>query len=283
MAQHRPHLQGLRPQIHCGHPGGDPRQAEALPGVQLGERPPDARQLPAERTALEPDVWRAAAQHGLRLRPLTDGAVAPFAEALGYTARHHGRAEARSQPGRAHRGDEPRAGELAHSRAAHGHRAAACDSPTSSSRAARASPRTSTPAISSAARRSSSCSSSAGVRVMRRRSTTTPDRSTPSASTRESSRLAALPPVDGRPSGTGPVEMTAEDRVHRGRRTWSAWTATASTSSPTRRTSDLVTVHIYAPPLMELTVYSTDSADRGAPATALHTRRRPRLTPAAGA
>ena len=43
---------------------------------------------------------------------------------------------------------------------------------------------------------------------------------------------------------------------------------------------DLVTVHVYAPALMELNVYSTDVGSGGAATAALHPRRRPRLTPA---
>ncbi len=65
-------------------------------------------------------------------------------------------------------------------------------------------------------------------------------------------------PVRGRPLGSGPVEMTAEERarpddlvgvdrdgIHQ----------LANTSN-----EDLVTVHLYAPPLTELTVYETDSS-----------------------
>jgi cysteine dioxygenase len=65
-------------------------------------------------------------------------------------------------------------------------------------------------------------------------------------------------PVSGQPVGTGPVEMTGEDRVGPGDdlvgvdRDRIHQLANASAE-------DLVTVHIYAPPLMELTVYDTDS------------------------
>ena len=41
---------------------------------------------------------------------------------------------------------------------------------------------------------------------------------------------------------------------------WSASTATASISSPIPPSDDLVTVHVYAPALMELNLYSTTSA-----------------------
>jgi predicted metal-dependent enzyme (double-stranded beta helix superfamily) len=66
-------------------------------------------------------------------------------------------------------------------------------------------------------------------------------------------------PVAGRPTGTGPVELLAEERVQEG-----GWTGVdrggihhlANTAA-----EDLVTVHVYAPPLTELVVYSTDSAE----------------------
>jgi len=66
-------------------------------------------------------------------------------------------------------------------------------------------------------------------------------------------------PAAGRPAGTGPVELLAEERVQ-----GSGWTGVdrggihqlANTAA-----DDLVTVHVYAPPLTELTVFSTDSAD----------------------
>ncbi len=65
-------------------------------------------------------------------------------------------------------------------------------------------------------------------------------------------------PAAGRPAGTGPVELLAEERVRPG-----GWTGVdrhgihqlANTTD-----DDLVTVHVYAPPLTELVVYSTDSA-----------------------
>ncbi len=66
-------------------------------------------------------------------------------------------------------------------------------------------------------------------------------------------------PAAGSPVGTGPVELVAEERVQA-----DGWTGVdrsgihqlANTSG-----GDLVTVHVYAPPLLELTVYSTDSAN----------------------
>lgn len=67
-------------------------------------------------------------------------------------------------------------------------------------------------------------------------------------------------PSAGQPPGTGPVEMTGEQRV----RTGQGWVGVdrggihqlANTSD-----SDLITVHVYAPALMELTVYSTESSE----------------------
>jgi cysteine dioxygenase len=66
-------------------------------------------------------------------------------------------------------------------------------------------------------------------------------------------------PAAGSPVGTGPVELVAEERVQ-----VDGWTGVdrsgvhqlANTSG-----GNLVTVHVYAPPLLELTVFSTDSAD----------------------
>ena len=67
-------------------------------------------------------------------------------------------------------------------------------------------------------------------------------------------------PSGGRPPGTGPVEMTGEEGVRPGR----GWIGVdrggihqlANTSD-----DDLITVHVYAPALMELTVYSTESPE----------------------
>jgi cysteine dioxygenase len=65
-------------------------------------------------------------------------------------------------------------------------------------------------------------------------------------------------PVDGRPTGQGPVEMLAEDRV----RSFDGWIGVDRGGihqlANTGR-DDLITVHVYAPALMELTVYSTAS------------------------
>jgi len=66
-------------------------------------------------------------------------------------------------------------------------------------------------------------------------------------------------PTAVRPAGTGPVELLAAERVKPG-----GWTGVdrggihqlANTSE-----RNLITVHVYAPPLLELTVYSPDSAN----------------------
>ena len=73
---------------------------------------------------------------------------------------------------------------------------------------------------------------------------------------RLTSRLVA--PVRGQPSGTGPVEMTAEEHVGPGGDLVGldrdGIHQLANTSD-----EDLITVHVYAPPLSELTVYDTES------------------------
>ena len=77
-------------------------------------------------------------------------------------------------------------------------------------------------------------------------------------------------PAAGRPAGTGPVGLLAEERVPQG-----GWTGVdrggihqiANTAQ-----EDLVSVHVYAPPLTELVVYSTRSAE---------TERRPLRSPLA--
>ena len=56
-------------------------------------------------------------------------------------------------------------------------------------------------------------------------------------------------------AGTGPVELLAEERVRTGVNRGGIHQIANTTDE------DLVTVHVYAPPLLELTVYSTDSAD----------------------
>lgn len=63
----------------------------------------------------------------------------------------------------------------------------------------------------------------------------------------------------GSPVGTGPVDLVAEERVQEG-----GWTGVDRDGiHQLANTSDehLVTVHVYAPPLTELVVYSTDSAE----------------------
>jgi len=62
-------------------------------------------------------------------------------------------------------------------------------------------------------------------------------------------------PAAGRPAGAGPVELLAEERVRTGVNRGGIHQIANTTDE------DLVTVHVYAPPLLELTVYSTDSAD----------------------
>ena len=66
-------------------------------------------------------------------------------------------------------------------------------------------------------------------------------------------------PAAGRPAGAGPVELLAEERVRPGGRTGVNRCGIHQLANTTDE--DLVTVHVYAPPLLELTVYSTDSAD----------------------
>jgi predicted metal-dependent enzyme (double-stranded beta helix superfamily) len=65
-------------------------------------------------------------------------------------------------------------------------------------------------------------------------------------------------PVRGRPLGAGPVEMTAEEHVDPGDDLVGVDRdgihQLANTSD-----EDLVTVHVYAPPLSELTVYDTET------------------------
>jgi len=65
-------------------------------------------------------------------------------------------------------------------------------------------------------------------------------------------------PVRGQPSGTGPVEMIAEEHVGPGSDLIGVDRdgihQLANTSA-----EDLITVHVYAPPLSGLTVYDTES------------------------
>jgi cysteine dioxygenase len=66
-------------------------------------------------------------------------------------------------------------------------------------------------------------------------------------------------PAAGRPAGSGPVQLLAEERVSPGGRTGvdrGGIHQLANTAA-----EDLVTVHVYAPPLKELVVYFTDSAE----------------------
>lgn len=67
------------------------------------------------------------------------------------------------------------------------------------------------------------------------------------------SRLFA--PAGGRPAGAGPVELVNEEPVHAGGRTGLDRLGIHQLANATAE--DLVTVHVYAPPLVELTVYST--------------------------
>jgi len=66
-------------------------------------------------------------------------------------------------------------------------------------------------------------------------------------------------PAAGSPVGTGPVGLVAEERVQEG-----GWTGVDRDGiHQLANTSDehLVTVHVYAPPLTELVVYSTSAAE----------------------
>lgn len=65
-------------------------------------------------------------------------------------------------------------------------------------------------------------------------------------------------PVTGQPVGAGPVEMTGEDQIRAGR-SWIGVDRRGIHQLADTSGDDLVTVHVYAPPLMELTVYSTES------------------------
>jgi cysteine dioxygenase len=66
-------------------------------------------------------------------------------------------------------------------------------------------------------------------------------------------------PAAGRPAGTGPVELLAEERVHRGG--WTGVDRLGIHQLQNTAAEDLVTVHVYAPPLSELVVYSTEASD----------------------
>ena len=62
----------------------------------------------------------------------------------------------------------------------------------------------------------------------------------------------------GRAAGTGPVELLAEERVKPGG--WTGVDRDGIHQLLNQAEDDLVTVHVYAPPLTELVVYSTETA-----------------------
>jgi len=66
-------------------------------------------------------------------------------------------------------------------------------------------------------------------------------------------------PAGGGPVGTGPAELVSEDRVRGGG--WTGVDRTGIHQLANTAAHDLVTVHLYAPPLMELGVYSTEAAE----------------------
>jgi len=66
-------------------------------------------------------------------------------------------------------------------------------------------------------------------------------------------------PAAGRPAGAGPVDLAAEERLQEGG--WTGVDRGAIHQLANSSDESLVTVHVYAPPLLELTVYSTGSAD----------------------
>lgn len=63
----------------------------------------------------------------------------------------------------------------------------------------------------------------------------------------------------GRPAGTGPVQLVAEEHVRPGG--WTGVDRGGVHQLVNSAADDLVTVHVYAPPLSDLVVYSTDSAE----------------------
>jgi cysteine dioxygenase len=67
-------------------------------------------------------------------------------------------------------------------------------------------------------------------------------------------------PVASRPAGAGPVEMTSEDRLRPGQG-WIGVDRSGIHQLANTGSEDLVTVHVYAPALMELTIYSTESPE----------------------
>jgi len=66
-------------------------------------------------------------------------------------------------------------------------------------------------------------------------------------------------PAAGRPAGTGPVELLAEERVREGG--WTGVDRGGIHQLVNAAAEDLVTVHVYAPPLSELVVYSTNAPE----------------------
>ena len=66
-------------------------------------------------------------------------------------------------------------------------------------------------------------------------------------------------PAAGRPAGAGPVELVAEERVMPGGQTGLDHGGIHQLVNTAAE--DLVTLHVCAPPLTELIVYSTDSAE----------------------
>jgi cysteine dioxygenase len=66
-------------------------------------------------------------------------------------------------------------------------------------------------------------------------------------------------PTASAPDGAGPVDLVAEERVQE--RGWTGVDRGGIHQLANTSDEHLVTVHVYAPPLTELTVFSTDSAD----------------------
>jgi cysteine dioxygenase len=66
-------------------------------------------------------------------------------------------------------------------------------------------------------------------------------------------------PAAGRPAGTSPVELLAEERVRSGG--WTGVDRNGIHQLANTAAVDLVTVHVYAPPLTELVVYALESAE----------------------
>ena len=88
-------------------------------------------------------------------------------------------------------------------------------------------------------------------------------------------------PAAGRPVGTR-SRSSCSPRSACSAAAGPASLAAASISCSTPPREDLVTVHVYAPPLTELVVYSTDTAATERRRSAPHARRRPGLTRAGG-